>query len=461
MMKSRITNALVLTALSLICATLCFRAGLTLPQSFIVLVFCVSILGSLFFWNLRLGFVFIGSAVYLGMGAVTPEEFILYASLDVILFLISMMIIVGMMKDAGLFEWIIVRLLCIRRLSATKLFLVIMMLSAVFSSLMGEVASIMIMVMTVITISDLLEVDPVPLVIASVIATNIGSASTILGNPVGILIAARSGLSFEDFLVHALPIAFLNLLIIVGALLVFLRKYIAELSRSLKGFMDEGFLKLINIPIDHKTRISIWIFAVTIVLIALHKRLELLLGLHENTLLMMFPILSAGIVLMYRHERAREYIEKEIEWPSIIFFMFLFAQAGVIRATGIAELLAKKMIGFAGASEGTLSGIVLISSGVISSLLDNVVAVAAYIPLLLELQEIGTVNGSLWWALLFGACFGGNITMIGSTANIVALGLLEKHLNIKVVFMQWIGIGTIMGLLSLAITWGALWLRLL
>lgn len=460
MKARRFINALIMTGLALLSSGLSYRAGLTPAQAFIVFVFSVSILGSLFFWDLRLGFVFIGSAVYLGMGAVTPEDFVRFASLDVILFLISMMIIVGMMKDAGLFEWLLMRLLRLRKLTSLKLFMVIMFLSAIFSALMGEVASIMIMVMTIIAICDLLEVDPVPLVICSIIATNIGSAATILGNPVGILIAARSGLSFEDFLVHALPMALLNLIVITIGIRWLLRRYIAGLSSRLKMYTEEGFLQLINIPIDRKTRISIFIFGVTILLIALHHRLEILIGLEENTLLMMFPILSAGIVLMYRHEKARDYIETEIEWPSIVFFMFLFAQAGVIRATGIAGLLAQKMVGFAGPHREGLAGLVLASSGLISSVLDNVVAVAAYVPLILELEKISTLNSNLWWALLFGACFGGNITMIGSTANIVALGLMEKHLNIKIIFRQWVKIGTVTGLLSLLITWIALLIHL-
>jgi len=450
----------LLIVLASAAASASMASGLSPFNGFIVFIFLTSILGSLFFWEYRLGFMFIGSAIYLLVGAVSPEEFVRYASLDVILFLISMMIVVGMMKDAGLFDWLVTLILRIKNLTGRKLFVLLMFISAVFSSVMGEVASIMIMAVTIMEICDLLEVDPVPMIVCSVLATNLGSAATVLGNPVGILIASHSGLSFEDFLSNALPHATINLVIIIAFLLVYYRGYIRLITPRLKEYTgDKTFIRLISIPSDRKTMISICIFCTTIVLIALHKRFELFLNLTENTLLLMFPILAAGVVMIYRHERSRLYIEKEIEWPSIIFFMFLFAQAGVIHATGTAGTLAKNLFAFAGDTQ-TLGALILFSSGLFSSVLDNVVAVATYIPLIKEFQTFGVPDNNLWWALLFGACFGGNITMIGSTANIVALGLLEKQLNIKVTFIEWFRIGFVVGVITLFTTWGLLYFHL-
>lgn len=453
-LNTRIYKLSKLIVLALVCALFGFFTGLSFSQSSIIFIFSFSIFGSLFFWDYRLGFMFVGSSIYLFMGAVTPEEFVHYASLDVILFLISMMIVVGMMKDAGLFEWLITVLLRVKKLNGIKLYIIVMFVSAIFSSLMGEVASIMIMVMTILGICDLMEIDPVSLIISSIIATNIGSAATVLGNPVGILIASKSGLSFEDFLIHALPNSTVNLIVVICILIFWNRKYIKSISTALKYYTEnESFMHLISIPSDRKTKVSIGIFLTTIFLISMHKRLEILLELHENALLLMFPILSAGIVLLYRHEKSRDYIEKEIEWMSIIFFMFLFAQAGVIQSTGIAQHFAKKILILAGSSHEHLIGLILFSSGVFSSVMDNVVAVASYTPLIKELESVSSANSNLWWALLFGACYGGNITMIGSTANIVAFGLLEKEINFKITFIQWFKIGCLIGMVNLFITY--------
>ena len=137
--------------------------GLSAKQSIILAIFSMSILGTLFFWDFRLSFVFIGTGILVSIGAVNMDQFIKFASLDVILFLISMMIIVGMMKDAGFFEWLITLLLRVKNLTGTKAFIIIMLTSAVFSGLMDEVTSIIVMTAVILNISDFLEIDPLQL----------------------------------------------------------------------------------------------------------------------------------------------------------------------------------------------------------------------------------------------------------------------------------------------------------
>jgi len=441
-----------LVLLSLTVGALGVPIGLTLQQSFILSIFALSIIGTLFFWDFRLSFVFIGSGILLLMKAVNLEDFIQFASLDVILFLISMMIIVGMMKEAGFFMWLVTLVLRIKNLNGSKLYIITMLTSALLSGLMGEVASIIVMVTVILDVCDFLEVDPIPLVISSIIATNIGSAATVLGNPVGVLIAARGKLSFEDFLAHAMPVSGFALIVAISLILILYRKNISDICEKLKDYQDDkSFLYLISIPPNKRTKISIGIFLTTIMLIALHKRLEMLFGLVDNTLLIVTPVISAGIVMVYRHDKARHYIEHEVEWPSILFFMFLFAEAGVIHSTGIASLLAQRMVDVTGPYPQVLSGLILITSGFLSSGVDNVVAVASYVPIVQSLSVLHVNTKAIWWALLFGACYGGNITLIGSTANIVALGLLEKERNLKVSFRQWFKIGFVVGVITMLV----------
>lgn len=443
---------LFLIIFSFIVALGALSIGLSARQSLVLAVFSLSILGTLFFWSFRLSFVFIGSGIFLLIRAVNLDDFIRYASLDVILFLISMMIIVGMMKEAGFFYWLITLLLRVKDFDGRKFLFIVMGVSAVFTALMDEVTAIIIMVTVILNICTFLEIRPVPMIISSVMAANIGSAATVLGNPVGVLIAARSGLSFEDFLTHALPLSTLVLLVAMWLLSFYYRDYIRELSGKLSLYQDDkSFLYLISIPPDRKTKISIVIFGVTLLMIALHRRVEILLSLEENTMLIMTPVIAAGVVMLYRRDKARHYVEQEVEWNSLLFFMFLFAQAGVIQATGIANVLAHKMTQVIGHNSDLLLGFVLFSSGFISSGLDNVVAVAAYVPVVQSLEMLHYNLKPLWWVLLFGACFGGNITMIGSTANIVALDLLEKEQKIKVSFGEWFKIGLVVGVLSMLI----------
>ncbi|MBU0634018.1 MAG: hypothetical protein KKA52_03030 [Candidatus Omnitrophica bacterium] len=428
------------------------KTGFSLHQSIVASVFCLSILGVLVFWELRLSFVFFGAGVLLLTRAIDLENLLKFASLDVILFLIGMMILVGMLNEAGLFFWAVTRLLSIKGITGKKLFLLLMGISAVSSGLMGEVASIIIMARIVIVISDFFEMDPIPLLIPTVLATNIGSSGTVLGNPIGVLIAARAGLTFEDFLIQALPITVIVLIMTIIVLLFWFRKYIRALNDKLISLgKNKMFLSLISIPADRKVKIGALIFVLTLIAIALHRRFELLFGLEENTLLLMLPIFSAGIVMLYRRDKARHYVEKEVEWFSILFFLFLFAQAGVIKYSGISDVFANKLIANIGMQPGPLSALMLYSSGLLSSVLDNTVVVASYIPIVQSLGALHVSMKPLWWAVLFGACYGGNITVIGSTANIVAADILEKQLNKKINFFVWLKIGLVVGIFSMTI----------
>jgi len=450
-------KVLLLMLISLFVGLLGYEIGLNPKQSIAISIFSASILGTLFFWEFRLSFMFVGSGILLLAKVIDLENFIKFASLDVILFLIGMMIVISMLKEAGFFMWLISRVLRVKNLTGRKLFIILMFISSLLSGLMDEVTSIITMVTVILEISDFLDVNPVPLLISSVFATNIGSAQTVLGNPIGVLIAARGKLSFEDFLINALPVSLVVLVITTFLLLIWYRDYIKDISKKLKGHNENKFfLQLISVPSDRKTKISMIIFGITVLLIGLHRRLELLFGVEENTLLILLPIISAGLVMVYRHDKARYYVEHEVEWNALLFFLFLFAQAGVIQASGIGSFIAEKIVSLIGNHPNILSFVVLFSSGFLSGTLDNVVVVSSYIPVIKSLSALHVSLTPLWWALLFGACYGGNITIIGSTANIVAMGILEKQKNIKINFFEWFKIGLIVGILSMAISYLAI-----
>jgi len=443
-------KTLVLVFVSLVSVLAGLKVGLTPHQSVAAGIFCMSILGVILFWELRLSFVFFGAGIMLVTHSVDLENLIKFASLDVILFLIGMMILVGMLNDVGFFYWVVTRLIRIKNLTGERLFILLMAISAILSGLMGEVASIIIMTKIILDISDFLDVEPAPLVLSSVLATNIGSSSTVLGNPIGILIAARGNLTFEDFIRNAMPITLVILIFTIIILSLWFKKSIKKITESLHLVKDNTFFfKLISIPTDRKTKVSIGIFSATLLCIILHRRLELLFRLEENTLLMILPIVFAGVAMLYRRDRVRYYVEHEVEWSSILFFLFLFATTGVIKYTGISDFLAQKLITKFGEPLNLLSAILMYSSGLLSSVLDNTVVVASYIPIIQSLENLHMDHSVLWWVVLFGACYGGNITVIGSTANIVAVDILDRKKNIKIGFIEWLKIGLIIGILSM------------
>lgn len=431
--------------------------GMNYHQSLAIAIFSASILGTLFFWDFRLSFAFIGTALLLMTKTIDIEHLIRFASLEVILFLACMMVLVGLLKENGFFNIVSHLLLGVKKLNAHKFIIILSVVSAVMASMVDEVTSIIFMIIAILEICDKLEIDPVPFLITSVLATNIGSASTVLGNPIGILIATKSGLTFEDFIVKAAPIAVLCLAATISICMVFYRKELNKMDERLKSFKEKQIVAMEKpLVFTRDLKISLAICIVTLIVIALHYRIEMMLGLGPSTVLLAAPLFACGIIFVWRRKNARKHIEKDVEWWTLLFFLFLFAQAGTLQYTGATDVLAKHLVDMTNGSLDVLTGAILWVSSIGSAVLDNVVLVAAIIPIIQSFKAIGVNSQALWWALLFGGCLGGNITLVGSTANIVALGILEKERNIKMTFMRWFGIGLTVGLVTTCIVWAAL-----
>ncbi len=427
--------------------------GLNAQQSLSVSVFLLIILGTLFFWNFRLAIAFIGLPVLILTGTLKLECFKEHCSLEVILFLVGMMVVVGGLRDLGFFTWIIQSILKMKGMTGRRFILVTAAASALTASAVDEVTSILFMAALVFQVCDALKVRPIPFLIICVMATNVGSAGTMLGNPVGILIGSKAGLTFEDFMVWSFPVMLLSLVATIALLMFWYRAEIHELDQRLAQRRAHAFPLGPTVKVPYKQGLALIIG--TIGLVALHHRIEVLLGLETNTVLYMVPLLSAGVVMIWRRERARHYIEQDVEWWTLTFFLMLFGVASTLQYTEVTNEIA---IVFSNLFEGRgelLTPAVIVVSALGSAFVDNVIFVAAFIPVIQELTG-GVAVHPLWWALLFGACFGGNITMIGSTANIVAIGMLEKRYRTRIVFMEWFRVGLAAGTVAGVVAWLAL-----
>ena len=193
----------------------------------------------------------------------------------------------------------------------------------------------------------------------------------------------------------------------------------------------------------------------TICAIASHHALEELFHLAKNSVLLITPLICSGIVMILKSNRARHYVEHEVDWWTLLFFMLLFAVAGTLEYTHVDQVMAKGFSGICGGSSLLLIPFIFTISAVGSALVDNVIFVAAFSPIIEQLS-VAAKDFPLWWALLFGACFGGNITMIGSTANIVALGMLEKRSGDHVSFFGWLKVGLLCTFVAGVICTGSL-----
>ncbi|MFZ2356399.1 MAG: SLC13 family permease, partial [Candidatus Omnitrophota bacterium] len=283
-MRNLVIKFVLLILVSAGLGFLSFSTGMNFHQSMSIAIFSVSILGTLFFWSFRLSFAFLGTAVLMMTKTIDLEHLVRFASLEVILFLIGMMVIIGLLKDEGFFAWIVSLILRIRNLNAKKFVFSITIISALLACVVDEVTSIIFMVAAILEICDYFEVEPLPYIIISVLATNIGSAATVLGNPIGILIASKAGLTFEDFITKAFPIAVICLVSTIFIVMFWYRKTLEKLDAHIKEFGSNDILiKLISVPPEKRLKISLTIFAVTIFIISMHHRLELLWHLDINT----------------------------------------------------------------------------------------------------------------------------------------------------------------------------------
>lgn len=431
----------------------------TTPTQVITLaVFAMVISTTLFYWERRVAAAFIGVAILIASHAMTLQSILKATELDIIFFLVGMMIIVGVLKDLGFLTWVIQSIISRKNMNGVSFSIILCILSAVLASVVDEVSSIVVVLALVFQVCDTLKIRAHPFVLMAVMATNIGSSATMLGNPVGIFIGNKAGFTFSQFLIGATPVAMVALAVTLAITVFWFRKDIHLMSERMEEHRKThaGLGPAIKIP--YKT--GLFILLATVCVIAFHHEIEHALALggeaNKNAFLIMTPLIVAGILMIWRPQRARHYVEHDVEWWTLLFFMLLFAIAGSLNEQGITKNLADTLTKSVKGGPTGMIPFVLVIASLGSAFVDNIVFVAAFTPVIQSLLD-PSIGGSsysvLWWALLFGACYGGNITVVGSTANIVASGLLEKHGYHPIRFGDWIKIGAIVGLATALVAW--------
>jgi len=427
---------------------------LTTQQLLSVAGFSTILFGAIIFWKYRLAFAFFGISGLLATGLLDIEHLIEFAGLDIIIFLIAMMTIVGFLEEKHFFEHLVDRMLLLTGPHAVRIMVVMMVAAACFAALIDEVTSILFMTAAMLNLLEKGKLNPVPYVMMLIFTTNIGSSATVVGNPVGVVIAMRSGLTFMDFLRWAAPISLVVLVVAIGICLKMFAREIAALKPVLEGRHGEQALKRMDQDDPIKRRdiaVSMWLFIAVVVCLVFHAHIEHLLGLHKNTMLLGIALIGAGFVLAFSGEKAQELVEKRVDWWTLAFFLMLFSSVGTLKLTGVTGVLAQKLIALAGGSEPVLMTIFAWSSGALTAVMDNVLAVATFVPIITDAASTGINTFGLWWSTLFGSTLMGNLTLIGSTANIVAAGLIERRKLGTMSFGGWLKYGFAVGIPTLLI----------
>ncbi|MEM2904188.1 MAG: SLC13 family permease [Candidatus Bathyarchaeia archaeon] len=435
--------------------------GLRNDQVASLTVFSSMILGTLFFWGFRLAFAFLGLAALLGLGLLDIAHLIEFAGLDIILFLVGMMIVIGFLEERHFFEYLVDAVVVRVGNDAYRVTLVMMVMAALSAALVDEVTSILFMTATMLHLTGKHKVNPVPFIIMLVFATNIGSSATVVGNPVGVIIALRAGLTFRDFLRWATPISMLALAAAVPISLQYFRGDIRKLQEGMKSAPEEAEEEESETRNESRRGLTVsWaLFLGTIISLVLHHQVEELLHLERNSMLLGTAVVAAGIALLLDFREARELVERRVDWWTLLFFVMLFASVGTLAYVGVTGVIAQALLNIPGGSL-TLMVVFILVAALLSAFMDNVLAVATLVPIVKDLAAYGVQEFPLWWGLLFASTFFGNLTLIGSTANIVAIGMIERRKLGMVTFIQWIKVGALVAIPTLALAVLLLYLQL-
>jgi Na+/H+ antiporter NhaD/arsenite permease-like protein len=367
---------------------------------------------------------------------------------EVIFLLLGMMIIVGVLSHTGVFEYVAIKAVKRVRGRPFRVMALLVLITAGASALLDNVTTVLLIAPVTLLVCSRLGLNAVPFLLAEVFASNIGGTATLIGDPPNIIIAGRAGLSFNDFLVHLLPIV----VVLVGALLLlcrvmFRRSFIHDPERAAE-VMELDEREAINDP-RLLVKSGIVLAAVLIGFIT---------SATTGTAPATVALLGAGVLVLISGLPPRDYLA-DVEAPTLLFFIGLFIMVGALIQVGAIERLAELATEATGGEVQTATFLLLGVSAVLSAVVDNIPYVATMAPLVETLsQSTGNPDDVLWWSLALGADLGGNATIIGASANVVMLGIAEKNGH-RITFWQFAKYGVPVTVVTVLLCVPYLWLR--
>ncbi|MDQ4038203.1 MAG: ArsB/NhaD family transporter [Actinomycetota bacterium] len=393
-----------------------------------------------------------GAGIMLAAGVVGAEDafFSEETGVDwnVIFLLLGMMIIVGVLRETGVFEFLAISAAKRAKGKPFRVMVTFVLLTAAASALLDNVTTVLLIAPVTLLVCLRLGVPPVPFLVAEVLASNIGGAATLIGDPPNIIIASRGDLSFNDFLVNMAPIVVLLLAVYVGLCRFLFRSAFSYDEAKVAAVMSLNEKEAIeNRPLLIKAGA---ILALVTVGFVLHSALD--------TEVSVVALLGAGLLVAIAGLSPKEYLH-EVEWTTLVFFAGLFIMVGALIKVGVIGSLSKLVTEVTGGNLLLASILILVVSGVLSGIVDNIPYVATMAPLVADLaDEAGNPGNVLWWALALGADLGGNATMVGAAANVVVVGIAEKN-GYRISFLEFFKYGAVVALVTILLCIPYLWLR--
>ena len=385
----------------------------------------------------------LGAAVVVAFGVVeqneAASEFIDWNTIGL---LAGMMIIVAILNKTGIFEYVAIKSAQLGKARPGRILILLSLVTAFLSAFLDNVTTVILMVPVTFLIADALDVSPLPFLLAQVMASNVGGAATLIGDPPNILIGSAASLSFTDFVLNLTPVVLLALPFVLGFFYFMFRGQLG-VSENAEGTIEK---------LDARGAIRDWVLLrkslIVLGLVILGFFLHGALHLEAATI----ALFGAAVLMLYAKSDVEEVL-REVEWPTLLFFVGLFVLVGGLEVTGFIGRIAEFLIGVGG-SPALTAMLVMWGSAIASGIVDNIPFTATMIPVIQELAQAEGLSEAevrpLWWALAIGADFGGNFTLIGASANVVVAGMSERA-GKKISFLTFMAYGIPVTLISLAV----------
>ncbi|MBM7789674.1 ArsB/NhaD family transporter [Tenggerimyces flavus] len=369
---------------------------------------------------------------------------------NVIFLLLGMMVIVGIIKQTGVFEFLAIWAAKRARGKPYRLMVMLMVITAIASPFLDNVTTIMLVAPVTVVVCGRLRIPAQPYLIAEVLASNIGGAATLIGDPPNIIIGSRGGLTFTDFLVHMAPIVVVVFVLFVIFARFLFRKAFQHAPEELEAVMALQERRAITDPA--MLRRCLIVFGAVVIGFGLHA------VVHIDPAIV--ALVGAGLMLLVTKADVSDVLA-EIEWPTLVFFMGLFVMVAGLVHTGVIATIGTWAAGAFGDNHLLAATALLFGSTALGAFFDNIPYVATMAPIV-EGMVAGVpdpaTGQALWWSFALGADFGGNGTAVAASANVVAIGIAARTGN-PIGFWQFTKYGIVVTVLSSMIAWVYVWLR--
>ncbi|MGE5415732.1 MAG: SLC13 family permease [Acidobacteriota bacterium] len=383
------------------------------------------------------------------IGVLSQEQAIESIDFNTIGLLVGMMIIVGITRQSGIFEYLAIKSAKVVGGRPLAILVVLSVVTAILSAFLNNVTVVLLIVPVTYAITDRLNVNPIPFLFAEILTSNIGGTATLIGDPPNIMIGSAVGFGFMDFIANlTLPVAII-MLVTVGLLILIYRKQLHAEQEDMDKILELNEFEAVK---DWALlRKSLLVLGLTVVGFMLPEIIKGLFGFVLHLEAATVALVGASALMLISREDPEETL-LTVEWPTIFFFIGLFIIVGGMEATGVIKTVAEKAVALTQGSVAATGMLVLWLSAIASAFVDNIPFVATMIPLL---QDVGQISHmpmeSIWWALALGACLGGNGTLVGASANVIVAGIAERY-GTRISFMDYLKVGFPMMIVSIIIS---------